>query len=196
MDKKEETLIIQAQQGNVSAFESLIYRYDGKLTGIIYQIAGNTEDTQEIYQEAFLKVFKSIKKFRFKSEFYTWLFRIVINTCLTYKKQANRSRFESYSQNDSLNWKVAGTEQTPEELVLASELGQKIDAGIQELSPKERVVFVLRHYEGYRLREIAEILDYSEGTVKNYLFRATQKMKAYLHDYRHTGQDGNHESMR
>lgn len=189
MIKQEELLIRKAQRGSLSDFESLVKKYDEKIARLIYNMLNNTEDAEDVYQEVFLKVFQSIHKYRFGSKFYTWLYRIAVNTCINYRKKRSSRSFEMLEEvatTSAANWDLLfkSSEKNPEEAMLNLELHEKISSSIENLSPKQRAVFVLRHYHGHKLSEIAEILNCSEGTVKNYLFRSIQKMKAGLKNYR------------
>lgn len=188
MEKEEELTIRRAQRGNLQAIEYLVHRYDDKIMRLIYNMVNDVEDTKDLYQEVFIKVFKSIKKFRFESEFYTWLFRITINTCITFRKRRTSHQHESIEQfleeNDP-NWRIVGPieNSNPEQSMISKELNDLIKQSIAKLSSQQRSVFVLKHYHGFKLSEIAQILNCSEGTVKNYMFRAIQKMKKNLEAY-------------
>lgn len=181
MDKNEELLIAKAQRGNLQAFEQLVKRHDTKVMRVIFNMVNDVEDARDIYQEVFIKVFQSISKFRFQSEFYSWLFRVVINTCISFRRKEKIYQYDSLGDYDE-NWQMVNTFD-PEKQLLNKELSNQIKLGIDRLSPKQRAVFVLRHYHGHKLKEIAAILDYSEGTVKNYLFRAVQKLRESLQKY-------------
>ena len=188
MKKQEELLIRKAQRGNLHSFEELVRQYDEKVMQLIYNMVNDTEDAQDLYQEVFIKVFKSIKKFRFKSEFYTWLFRITVNTCINFRNRRGNIQYTSldeYLDGQEKCWKMLNDTKTtnPESNFLNLELNDKIQNGIDKLSPKQKSVFILRHYHGNKLSEIAQILGCAEGTVKNYLFRAIQKMKKSLSEY-------------
>jgi len=190
MDKEEELLIKRAQRGNLQAFESLVQRYDAKIMRLIFNMLNDVEDTRDIYQEVFIKVFKSLKKFSFQSEFYTWLYRIAINTCINFRKQRISHQYDSLDEileGNDRNWRIYQDieSRNPENYVLNLELSFKIQQAIDQLSKKQKAVLVLRHYHGYKLSEIAEIMGSSEGTIKNYLFRAVQKMKKSLEEYHH-----------
>jgi len=189
MDKDEEVLIRKAQRGNLQAFESLVYRYDVQITRLIFNMVNNIEDTHDLYQEVFVKVFKSIKSFRFQSEFYTWLFRIAINACINFrkhKKSRHDDSLEEYIDSKPDNWKIFKNDWNPEQQLLNTELGSKIQQSIDLLSSKQKTVFTLRHYHGYKLNEIANMMNCSEGTIKNYMFRAVQKLKNSLKEYYQT----------
>ncbi len=188
MSHDEKALIKEAQRGNILAFESLVKNYDRHVLQLAYNMVNNTQDAEDIYQEVLVRIYKNLHRFEFKSEFSTWLYRVVVNYCINFQKK--RRRLKTYSidkefQNGDENWKksVKSEEQNPEESFLNLELSREIEAALQQLSPKQKTVFILRHYHGHKLKEIAEIIKCSEGTVKNYLFRATQKMQRLLREY-------------
>lgn len=188
MEKEEELVICKAQRGNLQAIEDLVRRYDDKIMRLIYNMVNDIEDTRDLYQEVFIKVFKSIKKFRFQSEFYTWLFRLTINTCINFRKRKTAHQLESldhYLDETDQNWRIVGGVENlnPEQKLINKELNDQIERSINKLSSQQRSVFVLKHYHGFKLSEIAHIMNCSEGTVKNYMFRAVQKMKKYLEAY-------------
>lgn len=188
MNKEEELLIRKAQRGNLQAFENLVHRYDVKIMRLIFNMVNDVEDTRDLYQEVFMKVFKSIKTFRFQSEFYTWLFRIAVNSCSNYRKRKAYHQYaslEDYLKEEDGQWRIVITDETrnPEQLMINNELNDQIQKSIDKLSPKQKSVFILKHYHGYKLSEIANILNCAEGTVKNYMFRAVQKMKQSLAEY-------------
>lgn len=188
MEKEEDLQIRKAQRGNLQAFEKLVHHYDAKIMQLIFNMVNDIEDTKDLYQEVFIKAFRSIKTFRFQSEFYTWLFRIAVNTCINFRKRKTFRQYESldnYLDENNSNWKIfilAGDE-NPEQHLINKELNSQIQQSIDQLSAKQRSVFILKHYHGYKLREIANIMNCSEGTVKNYMFRAVQKLKESLKDY-------------
>jgi len=190
MQKEEELLIRKAQRGNLQAFENLVHRYDAKIMRLIFNMVNDIEDTKDLYQEVFIKVFKSIKQFRFQSEFYTWLYRIAINACINFRKRKTSHQHESlddYLDENNSNWNIVTVMENvnPEKHLINKELNDQIQQSIDKLSSQQRSVFVLKHYHGYKLSEIANILNCSEGTVKNYMFRAVQKLKKSLEAYHH-----------
>jgi RNA polymerase sigma-70 factor (ECF subfamily) len=153
------------------------------------QMLNNLEDAQDVYQEIFIKVFRSLPSFRFESEFSTWLYRIVINQCINYRQWRSRRRFLSFDVHNT------GEETTPdfvpedknpdpERETLNKELSREIALAMESLSDRQRAVFILRHFHGHKLQEIAKTIGCAEGTVKNYLFRATQHMQEKLREYR------------
>jgi len=188
MGNEEELLIRRAQRGNLKAFEDLVKKYDEKIMRMIFNLVNDVEDTRDIYQEVFLKAYQSIAKFRFASEFYTWLYRIAVNTCINFRKRKTiiqHDSLDNYLDANNDNWQIHKTSENrnPEELLINKELSEQIQKSIDGLSAKQKSVFVLKHYQGYKLSEIAVIMNCSEGTIKNYMFRAVQKLKSSLQEY-------------
>ena len=193
----EHTLIRQAQAGNRTAFEELVHRYDKDVLRLATNIMRRPEDARDIYQEAFLKVYKNLHRFRFECSFYTWVYRVVTNVCLDHLRRRT-SRREDQAPEVQVNDGREGAsgvdfferqvephaEANPEQRLLGREIGAQIDAALGRLSPRERMVFEMKHYQGLKLRVIGEILGTSEETVKNSLFRATQKLRAQLEGLR------------
>jgi len=189
MNKDEELLIRKAQRGNIAAFEELVKQYDDKVMSIILNMLNDADDAHDVYQDVFMKVFLTIKKFRFQSKFYTWLFRIAVNTTINYrKKRTSRQNTAHEEFQEENNYETEMVNQinstTPEKQLLNKELSDNIERSIKCLSPKQKTVFVLRHYHGYKLTEISKIMNCAEGTVKNYLFRSLQKLKNELKEFR------------
>ncbi len=187
----DDTALIQlAQAGSRDAFEELIRRYDREVLRLATNLLRSAEDARDVYQEAFLKVYKNLHRFRFECSFYTWLYRVVTNVCLDQLRR-RRSRREDQAPEvpDSLD--NPGTDfferqaemraqSNPERSLMGREIGQRIATALGQLSPRERLVFEMKHYHGLKLRVIGEVLGTSEETVKNSLFRATQKLRARL----------------
>jgi RNA polymerase sigma-70 factor (ECF subfamily) len=185
-------LIREAQRGNRAAFEELIRQYDQAVLRLALHLTGSEPDAQDIYQEAFLKAYRSVGRFRFECSFYTWLYRIVTNLCLDHlrKKQVRKEdgpvtvdrEGEPY---DVLNQVPDGrSESNPERDLMRRELGARIAQALERLSGRERMVFELKHYQGLKLRTIGEMLNTTEETAKNTLFRATQKLRSALGEMR------------
>lgn len=188
----DDLLIREAQVGNVMAFEQLVRQYDRAVLRLAVHLTGSPEDGQDIYQEAFLRAYINLASFRFECSFYTWIYRIVTNLCLDHlRKKSSRLRDltttispdgEIEGVLDRLPDRRAGT--SPERSLISRELRHTIQRALGKLSPRERMVFELKHYHGMRLRTVAGILNTSEGTVKNTLFRATHKLRNQLAEAR------------
>jgi len=188
----DTVLIREAQMGNAAAFEELVRQYDRAVLRLAVHLTGSQEDGQDIYQEAFLRAYINLGSFRFECSFYTWIYRIVTNLCLDHlRKKSSRARDltttisadgEEEQVLDRLPDQRAGT--SPERSMMSRELRAFIRRAMERLSPRERVVFELKHYHGLRLRTVAGILNTSEGTIKNTLFRATHKLRTQLAEVR------------
>ena len=181
-------LIRAAQRGDAAAFEELVRRYDRAVLRLALHITGSEQDAQDIYQEVFLRAYQSLSRFRFECSFYTWLYRITSNLCLDYLRKRQRSQKHvsvmvsaEGEQRDALDLVPdSSPAHNPERQLMSRELQAGIRRALGTLSPRERVVFDLKHSHGLRLRSIAEILKTSEGAVRNTLFRATQKLRGCL----------------
>jgi RNA polymerase sigma-70 factor, ECF subfamily len=188
----DTVLIREAQRGDRAAFETLVRQYDRAVLRLALHLTGSEADAQDIHQEAFLKAYRNLGSFRFECSFYTWIYRIVSNLCLDHlrkrqvrKEDAPVATDSNGSEYDLLNQVPdARAGANPERELLSRELNARIARSLQKLSPRERMVFELKHYHGLRLRTVGEILNTTEETAKNTLFRATQKMRTELADLR------------
>lgn len=191
----EEALIREAQAGSREAFEALVHRYDQEVLRLALHLRGQPEDARDIYQEAFLKVYKNLHRFRFECSFYTWLYRIVTHVCFDHLRR-RKSRPEDQAPDPALRdegesnpadffdrQQELRAEANPERRLMGKEIGRHIDRALELLSSRERMVFELKHHHGLKLRAIGEILGTSEETVKNSLFRATQKLRVQLEGF-------------
>ncbi len=186
----EAALIRAAQRGDEAAFEGLVRAYDQSVLRLALNLLRSPDDASDVYQEAFLRVYRNLHTFRFDCSFHTWLYRIVTNLCLDHLRKRKVRREEStvvetgegpLDRIDSLaEERVHGD---PQRNLLSRELRSKIEAVLSDLTARERMVFELRHYQGMRLRAIGEMLGTSEEAAKNCLFRATQKMRVALGDF-------------
>ena len=188
MDEPE--LIRAAQKGDQRAFEQLVRLYDQNVLRLAMNLLRSPEDANDVYQEAFLRVYKNLHNFRFDCSFHTWLYRIVSNLCLDALRKRKVRREESsvvathegyLDRMDSVEEPRADAD--PERRLESKEVRQKIQEVLGGLTPRERAVFEMRHYQGMRLRTIGEVMGTSEEAAKNCLFRATQKMRAALGDF-------------
>ena len=181
-------LIRQAQRGDTTAFEQLVRNYDRPVLRLAIHLTGSHEDGQDIYQEAFLRAYINLARFRFECSFYTWIYRIVTNLCLDHlRKKHSRGRdlvttiTPDGEEEDVLDrMPDQSPSASPERNLAGRELRSTIRRALRKLSPRERMVFELKHYHGMRLRTVAGILNTTEGTIKNTLFRATHKLRADL----------------
>jgi RNA polymerase sigma-70 factor (ECF subfamily) len=151
-------------------------------------MTSNREDASDLTQESFIKAFQAIARFKGKSSFFTWIYRIAINTTMTFLKKRNRRRFISYEKIDE---EVSSSEiferltakNRSEKGALISELQEKLNDALQKLSLKHRTVVILHEIEGLEHAEVAEITKTSVGTVRSRLHYAKQQLQSYLQDY-------------
>ena len=195
MSFKDVELVARAQDGDQTAFEALVRQYQGKAHAIAYNMcSGDSEEARELTQEAFLHAFRSLKTFRGKSSFYTWFYRILINTCLDSRRR--RSRWEGIfsfwrrdkrekASSDEIYTEYPDPKEylNPMAALNNKELAQEIRQALASLPEKQRVVFQLKVLHGMRIREIAKIMGSAEGTVKSHLFRATHFMREALQEW-------------
>jgi RNA polymerase sigma-70 factor, ECF subfamily len=189
----DDTLLVrEAQRGNRAAFEELVRHYDQAVLRLAMHLTGSEHEAQDIYQEAFLKAYKSVANFRFECSFYTWIYRIVTNLCLDHLRKKQVRKEEAPVATDQAGEQYDVLEQVPdgraganpERDVMSRELAGRISRALEKLTPRERMVFELRHYHGLKLRTVGEVLHTTEETAKNTLFRATQKLRGALADMR------------
>lgn len=185
-----DALIRAAQAGDQDAFEQLVRTYDQSVLRLAMNLLRSPEDARDVYQEAFLRVYRNLHAFRFDCSFHTWLYRIVTNICLDQlrKRKVRKEEPSVVETGDGLvdrmdGFEEEGVDSNPERTMLNRQLQDKIESALEDLTPRERMVFELRHYQGLRLRNIGEMLGTSEEAAKNCLFRATQKMRALLGEF-------------
>ena len=191
----ERTLVAEAQAGNRVAFEELVRRFDRDVLRLALNLMKRPEDARDVYQEAFLKVYRNLHRFRFECSFYTWLYRIVTNVCLDHLRR-RQARPEDQAPELHPNHREEGIADfferqrehrpalDPERSLMGQEIKACIARAMERLSPRERVVFEMKHYQGLKLRAIGDALGTTEETVKNSLFRATRKLRNELGDLR------------
>jgi RNA polymerase sigma-70 factor, ECF subfamily len=186
----EETLIRASQRGDQAAFEKLVRLYDQSVLRLSMNLLRSPEDACDVYQETFLRVFRNLHTFRFDCSFHTWIYRIATNICLDYlrKRKVRREESSRVETGDGPLDRMdtvaeERVEGNPQRRMLSMELKGRIQEVLDDLTPRERMVFEMRHYQGMRLRAIGETLGTSEEAAKNCLFRATQKMRIALGEF-------------
>ena len=186
----ESDLIRAAQAGDHDAFERLVRQYDQNVLRLAMNLLRSPDDAYDIYQEAFLRVFRNLNSFRFDCSFHTWLYRIVTNLCLDHLRKKKVRKTESMvvetsdgpmDRLDSVPEQRADGD--PQRTLLSRELRGRIAEALSGMTARERLVFEMRHYQGMRLRAIGDALGTTEEAAKNCLFRATQKMRSALGDF-------------
>jgi len=185
---QDAELIREAQKGSRAAFDVLVRQYDQAVLRLAMHLTGSEQDAQDIHQEAFLKAYRHIGSFRFECSFYTWIYRIVTNLCLDLLRRRKTRREDSSVIIDSTGEEHDTMVNVSDDRAMANParefdrkiLAEKIQTALATLTPRERTVFELKHYQGLRLRTIGEMLNTTEETAKNTLFRATRKLRTQL----------------
>ena len=187
-DADELSLIRRAQEGDRSAFDALVRLYDQNVLHLALQVVGSPEEARDLYQEAFLKVYRSIRHFRQEAKFSTWLYRVVMNVCLDHLRKQKSRREVLAPQTEEGETEFIQTIADdrpgldPERATQSVEINARIQSALTRLNPRERMVFELKHYQGLKLRAIGELCNTTEQTAKNCLSRATQKLRLELGD--------------
>lgn len=185
-DDKE--LVLKAQRGDVPAFEELVERYHGKIYGLTYNMTSNREDAEDLTQEVFVKAFEALPRFKGKSSFYTWIYRIAVNKTINYRKKRNRKRalsldqFDQDIKTDDVYHDLT-TKGSPLRNISLSELQEKLNEALQHLSEKHRTVVVMHDMQGMPHEEIAKVVGASVGTVRSRLFYARRQMQTELSEF-------------
>jgi RNA polymerase sigma-70 factor (ECF subfamily) len=180
---EDSEIIREARQGNRAAFDELVYRYDRQVLSIAARYVNVADDAKDIYQEVFLRVYKGLKNFQARSEFSTWLFRITTNVCISHGSRRKHHTHISRDADENDGDAGHGTsDHHSDRDTLSGEISTRVEEAMGALSPQQRMVFTLKHYEGYKLREISGMLGCSEGTVKKHLFTALQRLRNQLKD--------------
>jgi RNA polymerase sigma-70 factor (ECF subfamily) len=177
-------LIKRVQQGDRSAFDLLVVKYQHKILNLVMRYVRDPSEALDVAQEAFLKAYRAAPSFRGESAFYTWLYRIAINTAKNYLVAARRRPvgvdldFEDSEQFEAFT-KLADVD-TPERLALAEEIGVAVDAAIRDLPEELRTAILLREIEGMSYEEIAQTMECPVGTVRSRIFRAREAIEKQL----------------
>jgi len=184
----DHAVVKQVQSGDVAAFDKLIVKYRERLFGVVYNLTSNREDASDLVQDAFIKAFQSINRFQGQSSFFTWLYRIAVNTTLTHLRKARNSRFFSLEtiHDDVTTAQIVdklSDKSGADRATQLRELQEKLNEAMQKLSIKHRTVITLFEIDGLTHAEIAEITECSEGTVRSRLHYAKQFLQAELSQY-------------
>jgi RNA polymerase sigma factor (sigma-70 family) len=185
----EDLVLVQrAQQGDETAYDELVRRYQERVYATIYHMTANHEDAADLAQETFIKGFQALKSFKGDSSFYTWVYRIAVNKTINFlkaRKNKNHLSLNDLDLNAENNPDMVAlvSEKTPRRDAGLSELQEKLNAAMLKLSPDHRLVVTLHDVQGLPHEEIANIMDCNIGTVRSRLFYARQQLQAYLSDY-------------
>ena len=182
----EDALVNQFQSGNTEAFNPLVLKYQRKIYNLMYQRVRDQEAAKDLCQEVFLKAFNALPNFKGGSAFYSWIYRIAINCSIDFQRQRNRDKvltFEELPPEADEVLRMTDSYPSPERLLDEKELGLIIRKAVRKLPPGQRRVFNLRHRRELAIKEIAALLNRSEGTVKAHLHHAHRQLQGMLLPY-------------
>lgn len=179
-------LVEQCRSGEADAFRMLVERYQDRIFNAAYRMVGFEEDARDIVQDAFLKAYENLSRFRGESGFYTWVFRIAMNLALSHRRKSKRLRLV-VSVEDPVKIAASGTQagrlvDPPEAAMEAVETEQRVTEALQGLDADHRAAVVLRDIEGLDYQSISSILDVPPGTVKSRIHRARMLLRERLKD--------------
>ncbi len=186
MNSGDEELVLSARRGDRRAFEELVQRHEKKAYHIAFDFTRDRDDAKDLSQEAFLKAFIHLKNFDGRSSFYTWFYRILVNLCLDYKRRRKRAPADEF--DETVESQVEASHQSdqpraPDQQVLARQISLRVGEALEQLPARQRTAFVLKNHQGLSIREIAELMETAEGTVKVHLHRAVTALRQRLAEF-------------
>ena len=182
-------LVKSAKSGDLDSFDSLTLMFRERLYGVIYNMTFNHDDAADLTQDAFVKAFRSLSKFKEKASFFTWIYRIGVNLTLSYLKKKKSTKFFSFDQyvSDGVSIKDSDkfscSDSNSVRSTLINELHEKLNEALSQLSDKHRTIVVLFEIDGLSHKEIASIMKCTEGTVRSRLHYAKLQLQSLLSDY-------------
>lgn len=188
MEQDDTELVELAQKGDRDAFRQLVERYQRRVYSICYGMLKNADDSMDVSQEVFVKVYRYLEKFNFQSSFYTWLYRITVNMCIDHIRKNQRVKKVKYDDGIS---REDGDEHTlpstlglnPDKVYGRKELRAKMLEALDSLGEKHRTILILREVDGLSYEEIADVLNISKGTVMSRLFHARRYFQEAIGEY-------------
>lgn len=180
----DQQLVVRVQKGDKTAFDLLVRKYQHRIAKLVSRYVHDRAEVEDVTQEAFIKAYRAIKGFRGDSAFYTWLYRIAINTAKNYLVSQGRRLPTSQIETEDAEAIDIGTNvrdaTTPERQLLADEIGRTVDAALAALPEDLRTAIILREIDGLSYEEIAEIMECPIGTVRSRIFRARESIDKEL----------------
>ena len=188
-------LVADAQQGDATAFEQLVFLHRDQVYAIAYQMTRNADDAMDVTQDAFIRLFRALPSFKAKARFSTWMHRVVLNCALDHLRHEKRHRAGKVDPDDDApesndppgmthRFPATSTPPTQRHAADAQQLQRRVREALRQLSSKQRQAFILRYYHDLNIVEVAEVMRSSQGTIKRHLFRAHERLKDILKDLR------------
>jgi len=174
----DQQLVARVQKGDSRAFDLLVLKYQHKIIGLISRYVRDADEVQDVSQEAFIKAYRALPKFRGDSQFYTWLYRIAVNTAKNHLVSRSRRPPGSDVEVEDAEYYEGGAalreQENPENALFGAELKQVVEEAIRDLPDDLRTAVTLREFDGLSYEDIAEIMDCPVGTVRSRIFRARE----------------------
>ncbi len=180
MTRSDEELVSACLDGEESAFDELVIRWDRKIRGAIYRIVGSEEEARDLCQEAFLKAYRHLGTFKKEARFSSWLYQIALNLCRDRLRRRRGRTMVSLDDVDEDGRVMAEPGPSPFEITEGRDLGRRVAAAVAALPEEQREVIVLKEYQGLTFLEIAQVLDVPISTVKTRLYRGLVLLRARL----------------
>jgi RNA polymerase sigma-70 factor, ECF subfamily len=179
MHPDDAAAVARAKAGDHEAFRVLVERHSRSIYRLAYRMTGRPEDAEDVVQETLVRAYRQLGRFEARSNFATWLYRVAFNCAIDYMRA--RPHRESPEAQDVLD-RLAPPDAAPgtDDLVYAGEIGARVQAALNGLSPQERAAFLMRHYHGCSIEEICAALDLKSNAAKHSIFRAVRKMRIAL----------------
>ncbi len=182
MDQEETEMISRCQRGDQEALKAIFDKYHKKVYSIAYGVVRQREEALDVVQEVFIKLFRSIKNFKGRSHFYTYLYRMVMNTAIDHKRKAGKQFMSSLDEEGSFE-PSDKAEKGPERILLQKELEERVKLAMDELPAEQKAALIFRDVEGLSYQEMAEAMGCSIGTVMSRLHYGRKRMQESLEDY-------------
>ena len=182
MNHEETEMISRCQQGDQEALKEIYDKYHKKVYRIAYGVVRQREDALDIVQEVFIKLFRSIKNFQGRSHFYTYLYRMVMNTSIDHARKSGKKFASSLDEEGSFE-PSDGAEKGPERILLQKELEERVKRAMDKLPAEQKAAIIFRDVEGLSYQEMAEAMGCSIGTVMSRLHYGRKRMQGLLKDY-------------
>jgi RNA polymerase sigma-70 factor (ECF subfamily) len=183
MELTDQAVAAEARLGNQHAFRVLVERHSRAAFRLAYRMTGNEQDAEDLVQESFLRAYKQLHTFDGRAAFGTWLHRICVNCSLDFlRSRKNRRELNPATPDETTHWldQVSSPRPSPERLTHSSQIAGLLEPALDRLSENERAAFIMRHYEGCNIEQIAATLGIQTGAAKNTVFRAVQKLRQAL----------------
>jgi RNA polymerase sigma-70 factor (ECF subfamily) len=183
MEESDAVVVAQVLAGDRDAFRVVVERHSRSLFRLAYRMTGNEQDAEDVVQETFLRAYRQLNRFESRSSFSTWIYRIAVNCSLDSSRKRrlqDERRMAPNPELPDLVLSLPATDPSADRLVMSAEVQERVTATMSTLTEKERAAFVLRHYEGMSIEEVARAMGLRANAAKNNIFRAVQKLRRAL----------------